>query len=34
MRGCHGTWLVSATALGGYEYRWVILWFGYGRENS
>ena len=34
MRGCHGTWLVSATAVGKHEYRWVISWFGYGRENS
>ena len=34
MRGWHGTWLVSATAVGGYEYRWVILWFGCDWGNS
>ena len=34
MRGCHGTWLVSATVVGKHEYRWVILWFGYGWVNS
>lgn len=34
LRGWHGTWLVSATAVGKHEYRWVILGFGYDWENS
>lgn len=34
MRGWHGTWLVSATAVGGSGYCQADLWFGYGWENS